>query len=90
MNVASPNGTGKKNARFYPVTDTCTVNETKLQVIFFFFAKKKIQLERVQQRIECYDISHEEGNGDVGSLVVFIDGRPARHLYRKFIIKTDS
>ena len=39
------------------------------------------------KRIECYDISHTQGEAAVGSRVVFINGRPAPHLYRRFNIK---
>jgi excinuclease ABC subunit C len=40
------------------------------------------------RRIECYDISHIQGTSTVASMVVFEDGRPARHAYRRFRIKT--
>ncbi len=39
------------------------------------------------RRIECYDISHIQGTSVVASMVVFEDGRPARHAYRRFRIK---
>ncbi|MBI3971979.1 MAG: excinuclease ABC subunit UvrC [Chloroflexi bacterium] len=39
------------------------------------------------RRIECYDISHVQGTSTVASMVVFEDGRPARHAYRRFRIK---
>ncbi len=39
------------------------------------------------RRIECYDISHIQGTAVVASMVVFEDGRPARHAYRRFRIK---
>jgi excinuclease ABC subunit C len=47
-----------------------------------------LALENAPQRIECYDISHTQGDVAVGSRVVFIGGKPAKHLYRKFNIKT--
>ena len=37
--------------------------------------------------IECYDISHIQGTSVVASMVVFEDGQPARHAYRRFRIK---
>jgi len=49
---------------------------------------KLLALEKPPQRIECYDISHTQGDVAVGSRVVFLDGKPARHLYRKFNIKS--
>ena len=39
-------------------------------------------------RIEAYDISNTSGVESVGSMVVFIDGKPGKHDYRKFKIKT--
>jgi excinuclease ABC subunit C len=39
-------------------------------------------------RIEAYDISNLSGTSAVGSMVVFEDGKPVKHLYRKFKIKT--
>ena len=39
-------------------------------------------------RIEAYDISNTNGIESVGSMVVFIDGKPGKHDYRKFKIKT--
>jgi excinuclease ABC subunit B len=47
-----------------------------------------LQLEKKPSYIECYDISHTQGEDAVGSRVVFIDGEPAPHLYRRFNIKT--
>jgi excinuclease ABC subunit C len=47
-----------------------------------------LSLPRAPHRIECYDISHTQGENAVGSRVVFIDGVPAPHLYRSFNIRT--
>lgn len=50
---------------------------------------KEIDLQIHEQfKIECYDISNIQGSNAVGAMVVFVDGRPARNLYRKFRIKT--
>ncbi|KPJ55413.1 hypothetical protein AMJ47_00940 [Parcubacteria bacterium DG_72] len=38
-------------------------------------------------KIEAYDISNIQGKLAAGSMVVFINGRPAKNLYRKFKIK---
>jgi excinuclease ABC subunit C len=38
-------------------------------------------------RIEAVDISDIKGTQSVGSVVVFIDGEPVHHLYRRFKIK---
>jgi excinuclease ABC subunit C len=42
----------------------------------------------VPRRIEGFDISNTQGNLSVASMVVFIDGQPAKKEYRHFRIKT--
>ncbi|MEK7528366.1 MAG: excinuclease ABC subunit UvrC [Patescibacteria group bacterium] len=39
-------------------------------------------------RMECYDISHLQGQDTVGSMVVFEKGVPKKDHYRKFTLKT--
>jgi len=46
-----------------------------------------LALESPPSRIECYDISHAQGTNTVGSMVVFIEGKPARSHYRRFRLK---
>ncbi len=41
-------------------------------------------------RIEGYDISNISGTSSVGSMVVFINGKPDKNEYRKFKIKNTS
>ena len=38
-------------------------------------------------RVECYDISNIQGKQAVGSMVVFVDGMPAKSQYKKFRIR---
>ncbi len=45
-------------------------------------------LKAYPRRIEGYDISNTQGVHSVGSMVVFIDGEPAKKEYRQFRIKT--
>lgn len=40
------------------------------------------------KRVEAFDISNTNGIESVGSMVVFEDGKPKNHDYRKFKIKT--
>ncbi len=40
------------------------------------------------RRMECFDISNISTTHVVASMVCFIDGRPANHLYRRYRIKT--
>ena len=46
-----------------------------------------LRLPRIPVRMECYDISHVSGTDKVASMVVFVNGEPARGHYRKFHIK---
>ncbi|MGH2429753.1 MAG: excinuclease ABC subunit UvrC [Candidatus Limnocylindria bacterium] len=45
-------------------------------------------LPRAPERIECYDMSNIQGTSAVGSMVVFIDGRPEPREYRRFRIRS--
>ena len=49
---------------------------------------KALGLEKPPRRIEGYDISNTQGVLSVASMVVFIDGMPAKKEYRHFRIKT--
>ena len=48
----------------------------------------ELGLSRVPERIECYDMSNIQGTSAVGSMVVFIDGRPEPKEYRRFRIRS--
>ncbi len=50
--------------------------------------QEEMNLPSLPQRIECYDISSIGGTAAVGSMVVFLDGRPRSAEYRRFRIKT--
>jgi excinuclease ABC subunit C len=63
--------------------------------IGFFGDKKKLEalqealsLPRLPSVIECFDISHLSGTSTVGSMVQFRDGRPDKHNYRRFKIRS--
>lgn len=49
---------------------------------------KKLNLDHIPRRIECFDISNTGGEEAVASRVVFIDGSPEKELYRRYKIKT--
>ena len=49
---------------------------------------KALGLPKAPRRIEGYDISNTQGVLSVASMVVFIDGEPAKKEYRRFRIKT--
>lgn len=50
--------------------------------------QEKLHLPRLPKRIECYDISHFQGDMTVASQVVFEDGVPSKDHYRRYKIKT--
>lgn len=50
--------------------------------------QRDLRLKILPGKIECFDISNIQGSDSVASMVVFIDGKPKKNLYRKFIIKT--
>lgn len=45
-------------------------------------------LSAIPRRIEGYDISHLGGTATVGSMVVFVNGKPKREHYRSFNIRS--
>jgi excinuclease ABC subunit C len=52
--------------------------------------QKRLGLKHLPRRIECFDISHIQGSHTVASMVVFIDGEPAKGEYRRFKIRRAS
>ena len=48
----------------------------------------KFKLQRLPERIECFDISNVQGNQSVGSMAVLLSGEPATSEYRRFKIRT--
>ena len=47
-----------------------------------------LDLPRLPERMECYDVSHMQGAETVASMVVFEGGKPAKREYRRFKLKT--
>jgi excinuclease ABC subunit C len=47
-----------------------------------------LQLPRLPERIECFDISTIQGTNTVASMVVFSQGQPDKARYRRFSIKS--
>lgn len=67
------------------------IEKNKIKYANTIGALKKLQdalsLPSLPVRMECYDISHISGTNKVASMVVFINGEPAKNQYRKFKIK---
>lgn len=49
--------------------------------------QQALKMKTLPRRIECYDISHIQGTNKVGSMIVFVDGKPLNSHYRRFTIK---
>ncbi len=49
--------------------------------------QQRMSLKRLPRRIECFDIAHIQGTQTVASMVVFLDGEPAKSEYRTFKVK---
>jgi excinuclease ABC subunit C len=47
-----------------------------------------LSLDKAPERIECYDMSNIQGTAAVGSMVVFVNGRPEPREYRRFRIRS--
>ena len=50
--------------------------------------QEALSLPTPPARIECYDISHTQGQQTVGSMVVFVQGAPRKSDYRRFNVQT--
>jgi excinuclease ABC subunit C len=50
--------------------------------------QKRLALGRLPRRIECFDNSTLMGSEPVAGMVVFVDGRPEKSAYRRFLIQT--
>lgn len=49
--------------------------------------QQSLSLSEPPSRLECFDISHTQGEGTVASCVVFKDGIPAKSDYRRFNVR---
>jgi len=52
--------------------------------------QKFLNLTELPQRIECYDVSHTQGQQTVASMVVFIQGKSKPSAYRRFKLKATT
>ncbi|MBW2591458.1 MAG: excinuclease ABC subunit UvrC [Deltaproteobacteria bacterium] len=52
--------------------------------------QKRLLMHRFPQRIECFDNSNFSGTQAVSGMVVFINGRPSKTDYRKYILHSVS
>lgn len=52
--------------------------------------QERLGMQNLPHRLECYDISTIQGTAQVGSMVVFIDGKRKNSHYRQFNIRSVS
>jgi len=50
--------------------------------------QQKLALKKLPRWVECFDVSHFQGNSIVGSKVAAIDGKLDKSLYRRFHLRT--
>ena len=50
--------------------------------------QKAIGLDQPLERMDCFDISHNQGSETVASMVVFRGGRPSKKDYRRYKLKS--
>ena len=63
------------------LTEMASMDERMLEL------QRALDLESPPQRLECFDISHTQGERAVASCVVFNDQGPLKSAYRKFNIE---
>ena len=61
-------------------------NDRKKSALFEL--KEILSLDTFPSVIEAYDISNMNGSENVAGMVVFVDGKPSKRNYRKFMIKS--
>lgn len=52
--------------------------------------QQRLLMKRLPQRIECFDNSNLSGTQAVSGMVVFINGKPSKSDYRKYLLHTVS
>jgi excinuclease ABC subunit C len=78
-----------KNARFLLEELKLQKSKTGESVPFVLRElKKELNLPTVPRRIECFDISNIQGSDPVAGMVTFIDARPRKSEYRRFMIRS--
>jgi len=52
--------------------------------------KRRLHLKALPRRIECFDISHFQGDQIVASKISFLNGAPEKNAYRRYKIKNQQ
>lgn len=64
------------------------VQKVRTQEALLQSLQKRLHLQRLPRRAECYDISNISGTDPVGSMVVALDGAMAASAYRHFAVRS--
>ena len=72
------------NARLALASRLASAGSTRLRLAAL---QKALGLPEPPQRMECFDISHTQGDQTVASCVVFVDGAASKADYRRFNIR---
>lgn len=54
------------------------------------YLRKFLKIKKKIERIEAYDVSNIRGKEATGSMIVFLEGKPAKNFYRRFKIKLED
>ena len=85
LDMAKANAQERMNKSFERQAAMRARRETGLNQL-----KEALGLEKMPERIECFDISHIQGTDTVASMVVLLNGAPAPKEYRRFKIRQDQ
>ena len=81
LNLAIQNAKEQYNSKF--IGEKIQLEQAKDSLLEI---QESLGLNKIPKRIECYDISNIQGTNPVGSMTVFINGKPDKSHYRKFKI----
>jgi excinuclease ABC subunit C len=73
------------NAASFQVAEA---EEERNREAFLETLRERLRLTKLPHRVEAFDISNIQGGHAVGSMVVFLEGIPARDRYRHFKIRS--
>lgn len=80
-------GLAQKNAEMN-LSERILATKLKDQSIALKELKENLKLKDIPRIIECYDISHFQGSNPVASGVMFVDGKPYKAGYRRYVMKS--
>jgi excinuclease ABC subunit C len=80
-------GLASKNAEMN-LSERLLATKLKDQTTALKELKENLKLKDLPRIIECYDISHFQGTSPVASGVMFVDGKPYKPGYRRYIMKS--